>query len=158
MTSEYNEWYKITWKRHKPDLEAPLNQEWYSAANGPELVSAATEAYFLEQGIQHETSGPHNQHQNGVAELGIRTIMEMVRCMLRQFNAPRHLRGHAAKLAAHTRGFTPSNSLEGGETPNLIFYESRVEDGQPAFNWYQFGCYAVIHRGKQLVKDGKLSD
>eukprot|EP00961_Rhodomonas_salina_P117104 1576430-Rhodomonas_salina.1 len=84
--------------------------------------------------------------------------MEMVLCMLRQSNAPRHLRGHAAKLAAHTRGFTPSNSLKGGETPNSIFYELRVEDGPPVFNWYQFGCYAVIHRGKQLVKDGKLSD
>eukprot|EP00961_Rhodomonas_salina_P173967 2346112-Rhodomonas_salina.1 len=31
MTSEYNEWYKITRKRPKPELEATLNQEWYSA-------------------------------------------------------------------------------------------------------------------------------
>eukprot|EP00961_Rhodomonas_salina_P213346 2881475-Rhodomonas_salina.1 len=84
--------------------------------------------------------------------------MEMVQCMLLQSNAQLHLRGHAAKLAAHTRCFTLSNSLEGGETPNSIFYESRVEDGQPECNWYQFGCYSVIHRGKQLVKDGKLSN
>eukprot|EP00961_Rhodomonas_salina_P077257 1035947-Rhodomonas_salina.1 len=32
MTSEYNEWYKITWKRPKPEQEATLNQEWYSAS------------------------------------------------------------------------------------------------------------------------------
>eukprot|EP00961_Rhodomonas_salina_P073833 992241-Rhodomonas_salina.1 len=81
--------------------------------NWPELVSAATETYFLEQGIRHETSGPHNQHQNGVAEQGIQTIMEMVQCMLRQSNAQSHLRGHAAKLATHTSCFTPSNSAEG---------------------------------------------
>eukprot|EP00961_Rhodomonas_salina_P155510 2094199-Rhodomonas_salina.1 len=39
MTSEYNEWYKITWRHPKPDLEAPLNQEWYSAAQLLNLLS-----------------------------------------------------------------------------------------------------------------------
>eukprot|EP00961_Rhodomonas_salina_P269713 3643958-Rhodomonas_salina.1 len=31
MTSEYNEWYKVTWKSPKPDLQKALNHKWYPA-------------------------------------------------------------------------------------------------------------------------------
>eukprot|EP00961_Rhodomonas_salina_P080084 1076452-Rhodomonas_salina.1 len=33
MTSKYNEWYKITWKSPKPELEKALNHEWYPASS-----------------------------------------------------------------------------------------------------------------------------
>eukprot|EP00961_Rhodomonas_salina_P187886 2535795-Rhodomonas_salina.1 len=31
MASEYNEWYNVTWKSPKPELQKALNDEWYPA-------------------------------------------------------------------------------------------------------------------------------
>eukprot|EP00961_Rhodomonas_salina_P120771 1625252-Rhodomonas_salina.1 len=50
MTSEYNEWYKITWKNPKPELEATLNQEWYSA--GHSKASTSSHSHSISYSLQ----------------------------------------------------------------------------------------------------------
>eukprot|EP00961_Rhodomonas_salina_P257394 3478687-Rhodomonas_salina.1 len=40
MTSEYNEWYKVSWKSPKPELQKALNQEWYPAQKARSTLPA----------------------------------------------------------------------------------------------------------------------
>ena len=109
------------------------------------MVSARAEDFFRELGVRREKSAPHTQSQNGVPERMVRTLSEAVRCMLKRSGVPKHLYGHAYKLAAHIRGVTPTSALDGA-TPNSLFYapsEGRG-DGPGALDHFTFGCYAVI--------------
>ena len=49
------------------------------SGNATEYVSATQSNRLTELGIIHEKSAPYTPHQNGVAERGNRTLVEMAR-------------------------------------------------------------------------------
>jgi transposase InsO family protein len=53
--------------------------------NGMEFKNSQIEG-FLEEGIKHEFSSPYTPQQNGVVERKNRTILDMTRTMLDEYN------------------------------------------------------------------------
>jgi len=56
---------------------------------GREFISSELMKYCEEQGIRRFLSAPYSPQQNGVAERKNRTILDMVRTMLKSKNVPK---------------------------------------------------------------------
>src|ERR1044072_242252 len=75
--------------------------ENYSGANikirrtdeGREYTSREFESFCVENGIQHEVTAPYTPQHNGLAERRNRTVLDMVRSMLKEKNLPHSLWG-----------------------------------------------------------------
>ena len=72
---------------------------------------------LAESGIQFEPSTPYTEHQNGVSERVIRTIMEMVRCMLHDASMLQKLWAEVASTAVYIRNRCPTSTLANNITP-----------------------------------------
>jgi hypothetical protein len=68
---------------------------------GGEYVSHAFDYYCKENGIAHQLTMPQTPQQNGVSERKNRTIMNMVRCMLKEKNCPKEFWGDAVVCAVY---------------------------------------------------------
>jgi len=66
---------------------------------GGEFNSSELEYFFKEHGIVHEVTAPYTPHHNGIMERRNRTILNMVRCMLKQKNLLHNFWGEAAMTA-----------------------------------------------------------
>ncbi|XP_050896654.1 uncharacterized protein LOC127103437 [Lathyrus oleraceus] len=62
---------------------------------GGKYTSNIFEAFCAEHGVGHEIITPYTPHHNGIAERRNKTILDMVRCMLKQKNFPKSLWGEA---------------------------------------------------------------
>ncbi|KAK1566026.1 hypothetical protein QYE76_037644 [Lolium multiflorum] len=56
--------------------------------NGTEFKNYTMQEFVDDEGIKHEFSAPYTPQQNGVVERKNRTIIEMARTMLSEFNSP----------------------------------------------------------------------
>jgi transposase InsO family protein len=56
--------------------------------NGSKFKNLRVEEYFEEEGIKHEFSAPYTPQQNGVVERKNRTLIDMARTMLGEYNMP----------------------------------------------------------------------
>jgi transposase InsO family protein len=54
--------------------------------NSTEFKNTQVEDYLDEEGIKHEFLAPYTPQQNGVAEIKNRTLIEMARTMLDEYN------------------------------------------------------------------------
>ncbi|GAU15418.1 hypothetical protein TSUD_44550 [Trifolium subterraneum] len=94
---------------------------------GGEYVSNAFSEYCEAEGIMHEVIPPYTPQQNGSAERRNRTIMNMVRCMIRGKHFPKELWGEAVSTACYVLNRCPTNRLNGvtpeecwsGNKPNV---------------------------------------
>ncbi|KAK1616885.1 hypothetical protein QYE76_022402 [Lolium multiflorum] len=69
--------------------------------NGTEFKNYTTQEFVDDEGIKHEFSAPYTPQQNGVVERKNRTIIEMARTMLSEFNSPHNFWGEAISTAVH---------------------------------------------------------
>ena len=69
--------------------------------NGTEFKNSGLDDYLDELGITHELSAPYTPQQNGVVERKNRTLVEMARTMLDEYNTPRHFWPEAIDTACH---------------------------------------------------------
>src|SRR5215216_5603539 len=69
--------------------------------NGTEFKNTGLDEYLDELGITHGLSAPYTPQQNGVVERKNRTLVEMARTMLDEYNTPLHFWPKAIVTACH---------------------------------------------------------
>ena len=62
--------------------------------------------------IMHEAVSPYTPQQNGIVERKNRTIMNMVRSVLKGKNLPKEFWGEAVSTATYILNKCPTNNLE----------------------------------------------
>ena len=85
--------------------------------NGGEYRSRQMKSFLEKRGITHRLTAPGNPHQNGVAELINRTMVELARSMLHQKGLPKHFWAEALAVAAHVRNRATTRGLSSRTTP-----------------------------------------
>lgn len=119
---------------------------------GGEFTSGEFRSYCDDEGIVREVVLPYTPQQNGVAERKNRTIMNMVRSMLKAKNLPKELWGEAVSIAAYLLNRCPTKKLE-KVTPEEVW-----SGFKPSLSHLRvFGSVAFRHISGQLRKklDGK---
>jgi hypothetical protein len=104
---------------------------------GREWRNDKWDEFLREKGIVMESGAPYAHGQNGVAERGIRTIIERVRCMLADSGLPKGLWAEAAATAIYLDNFIPS-----ARHPNVIPWEVWTGKRQDVSHLRPFGCTA----------------
>ncbi|CAL1409822.1 unnamed protein product [Linum trigynum] len=104
-----------------------------------------------ETGIQRQLTAALTPQQNGVAERKNRTIMNMVRCMLRDTKVPSPFWPKAVTWATHIHNRSPTVANQ-GKTPQELW------TGKPpsVSHFRIFGCVAHVHVPDQQRR--KLED
>jgi hypothetical protein len=118
---------------------------------GGEYVSHDFAAFCDNEGITHEVIPPYTPQQNGSAERRNRTIMNMVRCMLKSKHLPKELWGEAVSTATYILNRCPTKRLN-GTTPEEAWSGSKPN----VEHLKVFGSIAYKHVPDQLRK--KLDD
>ena len=80
---------------------------------GGEYNSLEFQNFLAEMGITHEVTLPHTPQHNGTAERRNRTLLNMVRCMLKSKNVPMYMWGEAIATSTYILNCTPTKRLEG---------------------------------------------
>jgi hypothetical protein len=109
--------------------------------NGSEFKNYTLNEFLSDEGIHHQYSAAYTPQQNGVAERKNRTLMDIARSMLAEFNSPYNFWAEAISTACHSSNWlflrkglnkTPYEILTGSK-PNISYY--RV-----------FGCKCFFQR------------
>lgn len=111
----------------------------------------ACDDFLKKHGIQHQMTARYTPQQNGVAERKNRTVLDMVRCMLKSKNLPKSFWAEAVACAVYVLNRCPTKSVR-DKTPEEAWSERR-----PSIRHLKiFGCLAYAHVPDQLRK--KLDD
>ena len=78
-----------------------------------EYVSKDIDRLCEKEGIMYEVVPPYTPQKNGIAERKSRTIMNMVRSMLKGKNLPKEFWGEAVSTATYILNKCPTKKLEG---------------------------------------------
>jgi hypothetical protein len=97
---------------------APL--QTLKSDNGGEFVNANFQQFCKKNGIKQLFTGAYSPEQNGTAERGNRTVIEMARCMLIDSGLPRNLWAEAAQAAVYTINRMPTTRLQGATPYQLL--------------------------------------
>jgi transposase InsO family protein len=97
--SETQEVLKKFLKRAQNKFDAKVKR--IRSDNGTEFKNTQVEDYLDEKGIKHEFSAPYTPQQNGVAERKNRTLIEMARTMLDEYNTSDRFWAMAVNTACH---------------------------------------------------------
>jgi transposase InsO family protein len=119
--------------------------------NGGEFTGHDFKAFCRAQGVQQTFTGAYAPQQNGVAERTNRTLIEMVRSMLRYSGLAKEYWGEAANTAAYTINRLSTDVL-GGDTPYHAFWGKHAD----LSHLKVFGCRAYVHVHDQQRR--KLDD
>ena len=119
--------------------------------NGGEFKNKKMAAVCAKLKIAQEFTVPYNPEQNGLAERNNRTLIEMVRCMLKDSGMDKKYWAEAIKTAAYVRNCLPCDSNQ-GKSP----MESTLDQKPDLESLRVFGCICYAHVPKQ--KRSKLSD
>nr|KYP39875.1 Retrovirus-related Pol polyprotein from transposon TNT 1-94 [Cajanus cajan] len=107
--------------------------------------------FFDHHGIQHQMKTRYTPQQNGIAERKNRTIMDMVRCLLKAKQMPREFWAEAVSTAVYILIRCPTKSVC-DKTP-----EEAWSGRRPSIQHRRiFGCITYAHVPNQLRK--KLDD
>ena len=121
---------------------------------GGEYIDADFNQWLLDRGIVHEYSVPRTPQQNGKAERLNRTLNNMVRAMLLQYNSYPPLWSFAMKYAAIIRNVAMHSRL------NITPYEAFMQCVPDVSEFRTFGCkvYALANRSADSASSrvGKL--
>ncbi|GAU36409.1 hypothetical protein TSUD_38770 [Trifolium subterraneum] len=135
-----------------------------------EFTSNEFKQFLVDQGIEHEVTAPYTPQHNGLAERRNRTVLNMVRSMLREKSLPSILWGEAASTAVYILNKCPTKKLvnivpeekwNGQDQTNytcwkikspvinplLLDEEPSVEDTRPATE-------ASSSRASEIITDG----
>ena len=116
--------------------------------NGSEFKNYTLNEFLSEEGIRHQYSAPYTPQQNGVAERKNRTLLDMARTMLAEFNSPKSFWAEAVSTACHS-----SNRLYFRKKLNKTPYEI-FTGNKPTISYFRvFGCKCYyLHKGVRLAK------
>ncbi|KAJ3501370.1 hypothetical protein NMY22_g18951 [Coprinellus aureogranulatus] len=116
---------------------------------GGEFTGREVETYLKQQGIFHETSAPHTQEQNGVAERMNQSIRNSATAMLIDSGLPRTYWNEAMLTAVHVIARTPAAGLD-GQTPFERMFNRPVDPTALR----PFGCpaYALVPKKNRVGK------
>jgi transposase InsO family protein len=89
---------------------------------GSEYVSAEFKSLCEEEGIVHEMTPSYTPQHNGTTERKNRSIMNMVRIMLKCKDLPKYLWGEATSTAVYLLNRCPTKRLKGIVSEEAWFY------------------------------------
>ena len=103
-----------TFRRFKAEIEKSTGEKirGLRSDRGGEYLSRSFIKYCEEQGIRRYLTAPYTPQQNGVAERKNRTIMAMVRSMLKTKNMPKEFWAVAVQCAVYIQNRCPHIALE----------------------------------------------
>ena len=122
-----------------------------SDRGGGEFTSDEFINYCLEHGIKRQLTAPYSPQQNGVVERKNRTVVSMVRAMLKAKDLPRELWGEAVSTTVYILNRTSSKALQ-GQTP----HEKWTRRKPSVDHLRTFGC--IAHLKDTRRHQGKLED
>ena len=114
----------------------------------PVFTSSQMKKVLNEFGISQTTSAPETPQHNGIAERGIRTMVECARTMMIAARAPKNLWAYALAHATHVWNRLPHTANPRNCTPHELFY------GTPP-TWKHiriWGCKCFVHIDRQKRK------
>lgn len=128
--------------------------------NGGEFVNAEFNSYLEKEGIRRQLTVPHTPQQNGVAERGNRTLVEMARSMMVHAGVRQSLWAEAINTAVYIRNRCPTRKLQ-----NMTPYEVWCGRKPSVKHLRTFGACAVAldksggkskfeAKGKQFIMVG----
>lgn len=79
---------------------------------GREYVSNVFEEFCIKHGIQHEVTAPYTLQHNGLAERRNRTVLNMVKSMLKEKRLPHSFWGEAATTSIYILNRCPTKRLK----------------------------------------------
>ncbi|GJW43819.1 retrovirus-related pol polyprotein from transposon TNT 1-94 [Tanacetum coccineum] len=134
------------------NLQAPLIS--VKSDRGTELLNKTLNAFFKEEGIEHQTSTPRTPEQNGVVERRNRTLVEAARTMLSASKLPLFFWAEAIATACYTQNrfiIIPTHE----KTPYHI-----INDRKPSIkHLHIFSCTCYLTRdGENLDKIKEKGD
>nr|GEZ07065.1 retrovirus-related Pol polyprotein from transposon TNT 1-94 [Tanacetum cinerariifolium] len=111
---------------------------------GTEFLNKTLNAFFKEEGIEHQTSTARTPKQNGVVERQNRTLVEAARTMLSASQLPFFFWAEAIATACYTQNRSII-ILTHGKTPYHI-----INDRKPSIkHLHIFGCICYITRDEE---------
>lgn len=112
---------------------------------GGEFTSQEFKDFCEKEGIKRQLIVAYTPQQNGVAERRNRTIMNMVRCLLKEKDLPKFLWAEAVVWACHVLNRTISRILD-KRVPEELWTGVK-----PSVSHFRvFGCIGYVHGPKQL--------
>lgn len=113
-----------------------------------EYVSYAFNTFCGSEGIIHEVTPPYTPQHKGAAERRNRTIMNMVRSMLKCKKVPKYLWGEAVSTAVYILNKSPTKRLD-DVTPEEVWSGCRPS----VAHFKVFGAVCYKHVPDQLRKN-----
>jgi transposase InsO family protein len=122
--------------------------------NGSEFKNARIDEYCDDKGIKHEFSSKYTPKQNGIVERKNRTLIDMARSMLAEYNVSDSYWAEAINIACHS-----SNRLYCHKLLKKTPYELLV-GRKPNISCFRvFGCKCyILRKGSRLSKFEKKCD
>jgi hypothetical protein len=97
----------------------------FRSDNGGEFSSTFFERLLMERGVQKQTSAPYTPQQNGVSERVNRTLLDMVRAMIKQSQTPPAIWAEAMRHATWLKNRTYASAVQG--VPFTLLYGRRPD-------------------------------
>jgi transposase InsO family protein len=132
----------------RAENEFELKVKKVRSDNGSEFKNARVEEWCDEKGIKHEFSTKYTPEQNGLVERKNRTLIDMARLMLSEYNVSDSFWAEAINTACHA-----SNRLYCHRFHNKTPYELLIER-KPNISYFRvFGCKCyILKKGTRLSK------
>lgn len=120
--------------------------------NGGEYTSNELEDWLAAKGILHETIVPENPHQNGIAERYNRTLVGMIRAMLKTSAMPKQYWAEALNCAVYL-----INRLKPAALDGMVPMEAWTGHRPSVAHLRVFGClaFARVPESKRRKLDDK---
>ncbi|GJS90059.1 retrovirus-related pol polyprotein from transposon TNT 1-94 [Tanacetum coccineum] len=134
------------------NLQAPVIS--VRTDRGTEFLNKTLNAFFKEEGIEHQTSTPRTPEQNGVVERRNRTLVEAARTMLSAFKLPLFFWAEAIATACYTQ----NRSIIIPTHEKMAYHI--INDRKPSIkHLHIFGCTCYLTRdGENLDKMKEKGD
>ena len=133
------------------ETEKGMKVKTLRSDRGGEFTSDEFTKFCLEHGIKRQLTAPYSPQQNGVVERKNRTVISMVRAMLKAKELPRELWGEAVNTAVYLLNRASSKALQ-GQTPH-----EKWTGRKPSVDHLRtFGC--IAHVKETGRHQGKLED
>ena len=161
IVDDYSRWMTLLLMRHKSETLSHFKtyvarvQNLHSSAghvityvrtdNGGEFTSNDMLAFMKEKGMTPELTATYTPQQNGVAERGNRTILDLIRTLKQDAGVPESFWSEAAKTAVYARNRLPTRSLSGNCTPFEAWRGRKPKVG----HMRRFGCLAYARLPKR---------
>jgi transposase InsO family protein len=132
----------------RAENEFELKVKKVRSDNGSEFRNTRVEEWCDEKGIKHEFSTKYTPKQNGLVERKNRTLIDMARSMLSEYNVSDSFWAEAINMACHA-----SNRLYCHRFHNKTPYELLI-GRKPNISYFRvFGCKCyILKKGTRLSK------